>query len=138
LELKKSNTVEKKWTIPSLLKYFRGQRLNFFKFRRDSNPDQFQDGSRTAMPPSHSGLFIEIGSWVTLCGLISRLRRYNFSRSTGADVMITIFCDFCQFSEKKLAFFSKANDMIKFLKKTSCSFEQKWLFFGQFFWRKYL
>jgi hypothetical protein len=27
--------------------------------------------------------------------------------------MITIFCDFCQFSAKKLAFFSKSNVMIK-------------------------
>jgi hypothetical protein len=33
----------------------------------------------------------------------------------GVDVMITIFCDFCQFSAKKLAFFSKSNVMIKFL-----------------------
>jgi hypothetical protein len=29
--------------------------------------------------------------------------------------MITIFFDFCQFSAKKLAFFSKTNVMIKFL-----------------------
>jgi hypothetical protein len=33
----------------------------------------------------------------------------------GVDVMITIFCDFCQFSAKKLAFFSKTNVMIQFL-----------------------
>jgi hypothetical protein len=32
----------------------------------------------------------------------------------GTDVIITIFCDFWQFSAKKLAFFSKTNDMIKF------------------------
>jgi hypothetical protein len=31
----------------------------------------------------------------------------------GVDVMITIFCDFRQFSAKKLAFFSKTNVMIK-------------------------
>jgi hypothetical protein len=31
----------------------------------------------------------------------------------GVDVLITIFCDFCQFSAKKLAFFSKYNVMIK-------------------------
>jgi hypothetical protein len=31
----------------------------------------------------------------------------------GVDVMITIFCDFCQFSAKKVAFFSKTNVMIK-------------------------
>jgi hypothetical protein len=33
----------------------------------------------------------------------------------GVDVMITIFCDFCQFSAKKLAFFSKTDVMIKIL-----------------------
>jgi hypothetical protein len=31
----------------------------------------------------------------------------------GVDVMITIFCDFSQFSAKKLAFFLKTNVMIK-------------------------
>jgi hypothetical protein len=33
----------------------------------------------------------------------------------GVDVMITIFCDFCQISAKKLAVFSKTNVMIKIL-----------------------
>jgi hypothetical protein len=33
----------------------------------------------------------------------------------GVDVMITIFCDFRLFSAKKMAFFSKTNDMIKVL-----------------------
>jgi hypothetical protein len=31
----------------------------------------------------------------------------------GVDVMITVFCDFRQFSAQKLAFFSKTNVMIK-------------------------
>jgi hypothetical protein len=34
---------------------------------------------------------------------------------TGVDVVITIFCDFWQFSAKKFAFFSKTNVMIKIL-----------------------
>jgi hypothetical protein len=34
----------------------------------------------------------------------------------GVDVMIIIFGDFCQFSEKKLAFFSKTNVMFNFFK----------------------
>jgi hypothetical protein len=38
-----------------------------------------------------------------------------FTISSGVDVMITIFCDFRQFSAKKLAFFSKTNVMIKIL-----------------------
>jgi hypothetical protein len=29
--------------------------------------------------------------------------------TSGVDVMITIFCDFCQISAKKMAFFSKTN-----------------------------
>jgi hypothetical protein len=36
--------------------------------------------------------------------------------SPSTDVMITIFCDFWQFSAKKLAFFSKTNVMINFFK----------------------
>jgi hypothetical protein len=32
----------------------------------------------------------------------------------GVDVMIAIFCDFLQFSAKKLAFFSNTNVMIEF------------------------
>jgi hypothetical protein len=44
-------------------------------------------------------------------------RRHRTARSDilhlGIDVMITIFCDFRQFSAKKLAFFSKTNVMIK-------------------------
>jgi hypothetical protein len=33
---------------------------------------------------------------------------------SGVDVMITIFCDFCQFSAKKLSFFLNTNVMINF------------------------
>jgi hypothetical protein len=35
--------------------------------------------------------------------------------ASGLDVMITIFCDFCQYSATKLAFFSTTNVMIKIL-----------------------
>jgi hypothetical protein len=41
------------------------------------------------------------------------------------DVMITIFCDFCQVSAKKLAFFTKTDVMIKFLQKTISSLSKK-------------
>jgi hypothetical protein len=41
------------------------------------------------------------------------------SGKPGVDVMITIFCDFCLFSAKKLAFFSKTNVTIKFLQKVA-------------------
>jgi hypothetical protein len=38
-----------------------------------------------------------------------------FTEASGVDGLITIFCDFRQFSAKKLAFFSKTNVMIKIL-----------------------
>jgi hypothetical protein len=38
--------------------------------------------------------------------------------------MITIFCDFCQFSAKKLAFFSKTNVMIKIFQKLDAVLEK--------------
>jgi hypothetical protein len=48
--------------------------------------------------------------------------------------MITIFCDFCQFSAKKLAFFSKTNVMITIFAKTSRSLSKKNAnFFANFF-----
>jgi hypothetical protein len=50
----------------------------------------------------------------------------------GVDVMITIFCDFRQFSAKKLAFFSKTNVMIKILHNLAV-FSRKRQFFAEFF-----
>jgi hypothetical protein len=53
------------------------------------------------------------------------------------DVMIIIFGVFCQFSAKKLAFFSKTNVMITIFAKTSISLSKKRQFFRQIFRRKY-
>jgi hypothetical protein len=53
----------------------------------------------------------------------TRFKVFNFvviqasgrkTTTPGVDVMIIIFGDFCQFSAKKLAFFSKTNVMINF------------------------
>jgi hypothetical protein len=55
----------------------------------------------------------------------------------GVDIMITIFCDFCQFSAKKMALFSKTNVMIKFLHNLAL-FSVKMSFLADFFRRKYL
>jgi hypothetical protein len=52
-----------------------------------------------------------------------------FQVGPGVDVMITIFCDFCQFSEKKLAFFSKTNVMITIFAKASSSLSKKRQYF---------
>jgi hypothetical protein len=52
----------------------------------------------------------------------------------GVDVMITIFCDFWQFSAKKLAFFSKTNVMINILHNLALIWVKK----RQFFRRKNL
>jgi hypothetical protein len=70
---------------------------------RDSNPDLPQaDAMATA--PRRKGHTKLIKNY-----------KITFADVSGVDVMITIFCDFCQFSAKKLAFFSNTNDMIKFL-----------------------
>jgi hypothetical protein len=47
----------------------------------------------------------------------------------GVDVMITIFCDFCQFSAKNLAFFAKSNVMITIFAKTSSGLSKKRQYF---------
>jgi hypothetical protein len=49
--------------------------------------------------------------------------------NTGVDVMIPIFCDFYQFSAKKLAFFSKTNVMITIFAKTGFVLSQKRQYF---------
>jgi hypothetical protein len=48
-----------------------------------------------------------------------------FFLESGVDVMITIFCDFCLFSAKKTAFFSKTNVMIIIFAKTNSSLSKK-------------
>jgi hypothetical protein len=47
--------------------------------------------------------------------------------------MAIIFCDFCQFWAKKMAFFSKANLMIKFLHKLAVARAKTADFFANFF-----
>jgi hypothetical protein len=49
------------------------------------------------------------------------------------DVMIKIFCDFWQFSAKKLAFFSKTNVMIKILHKIALFLVKNANLFAEFF-----
>jgi hypothetical protein len=51
----------------------------------------------------------------------------------GADVMITIFCDFSQFSAKKLAFFTKTNVMINFFQNLALFWDKNAIFFAEFF-----
>jgi hypothetical protein len=41
--------------------------------------------------------------------------KYYSTQKAGVDVMITVLCDFCQFSAKKLPFFSKTHVMINLL-----------------------
>jgi hypothetical protein len=49
--------------------------------------------------------------------------------------MITNFCDFGKFSAKKLAFFSKTNVMIQFLRNLAFAVSKK-RHFCRNFWRK--
>jgi hypothetical protein len=61
------------------------------------------------------------------------LRDVADTLGSGVDVMITIVCDFCQFSAKKLAFFSKTNVMITIFAKTSSSLSKKRQYLANFF-----
>jgi hypothetical protein len=51
----------------------------------------------------------------------------------GVDVMITIFCDFWQFSAKKMAFFSKTKLMIKILHILALFWVKNANFFAELF-----
>jgi hypothetical protein len=51
----------------------------------------------------------------------------------GVDVTIIIFCDFWQFSAKKMAFFSKNNVMIKILHNLALFWVKNANFFAKFF-----
>jgi hypothetical protein len=54
-------------------------------------------------------------SWVSFWAIFSQTHMVNL-HILGIDVMITIFCDFPQFSAKKLAFFLNTNVIINFFK----------------------
>jgi hypothetical protein len=56
-----------------------------------------------------------------------------FRNSSGVDVMIKIFCDFCQFLAKKMAFFSKTDVMITLFSKASRSLSKKGNILAKFF-----
>jgi hypothetical protein len=65
-------------------------------------------------------------------------RRARLGRALpGADVMITIFCDFRQFSAKKFAFFAKTNVMIKILHNLALFGVENANFFAEFFRENY-
>jgi hypothetical protein len=75
----------------------------------DNNDDDSADFF--APNPSNRGLQSLFGG----AGNAGRSSESLSYQGIGVDVMITIFCDFRQFSAKKLAFFSKTNVMIKIL-----------------------
>jgi hypothetical protein len=49
------------------------------------------------------------GWWRGQVVLALKIKDFEFEYPPGVDVMITIFCDFRQFSAKKSAFFSKTD-----------------------------
>jgi hypothetical protein len=57
-------------------------------------------------------LGIFYGHTLSPVGLINTLDT-SAGEKPGVDVMITIFCGFCQFSAKKIGVFSETNVMIK-------------------------
>jgi hypothetical protein len=60
------------------------------------------------------------------------LKRVGREHKTGVDVMITIFCDFCQFSSKKLAFFLKNQFYDQFFQKLAVVGVKNANFFAKF------
>jgi hypothetical protein len=56
----------------------------------------------------------------------------------GVDAMITIFCDFCQFLEKKIGLFLKIQCYDKLFSKFNLVLSRKRRFFRKIFRRKYL
>jgi hypothetical protein len=56
----------------------------------------------------------------------------------GVDVIITIFCDFWQYSAKKLAFFSKTNVILKILYNLGLFRVKNANSFAEIFGEKYL
>jgi Fe-S cluster assembly scaffold protein SufB len=64
---------------------------------------------------TYSGDFLQYSEKWAIFLKTNVSNRYFVHVSPGVDVMITIFCDFSQFSEKKLAFFKNTNIMIIFL-----------------------
>jgi hypothetical protein len=61
----------------------------------------------------------------------------NSGQKPGVVVMTTNFCDFCQFSGKKLAFFSKNNVTMKLLQNLAVVSAKKPPFCREIFRRKY-
>jgi hypothetical protein len=62
----------------------------------------------------------------------SKWRKQLFD-SPRVDVMITIFCDFCQFSAKQFAFFSKTKCYDQIFAKSSSSLSKIANIFANFF-----
>jgi hypothetical protein len=78
------------------------------KYERKASPQFFTVSMDSIAPPVVCVLF----------GVLQQKfgpRKVTIQLRPGVDVVITIFCDFCQFSAKKMAFFSKTNVVIKIL-----------------------
>jgi hypothetical protein len=74
--------------------------------------------------PLQSYLSLEPG----LFCLTSRAMNGNWP---GVDVMITVFCNFCQVLAKRLALFSRTNVMIKFFHNLALFWVKKRHFLGE-------
>jgi hypothetical protein len=71
-------------------------------------------------------------SWKYVCKMPHRPMPHHYFPSE-VDVMIALFCDFCQFLAKKLTFFSKTNVMIKFFQKLAVVLSKNANIFDKFF-----
>jgi hypothetical protein len=77
--------------------------------------------------------FCFIQHWYENRGKSYQTRLVTVRIPPGVDVMITIFSDFCQFSAKKLAFFSKTNVMIICFQNLALFWVKNANFFAKFF-----
>jgi hypothetical protein len=81
----------------------------------------------------HLSLSLQLPTLLTYWNLYPKYLGLQQKGAPRVDVMITIFCDFCQFSAKKLAFFSKTYVMIKSLHNLALFWAKNDNFFEKIF-----
>jgi hypothetical protein len=67
-------------------------------------------------PQIFGNFFTENRLLRTTKGFVRHFGRFSIKHLSGVDVMITIYCDFTQFSVKKFSFFLNTNVMLIFSK----------------------
>jgi hypothetical protein len=96
--------------IQTLTKW--SSRRSVFKARTGMNADM----KAFSRDRCYDHIFCDFRKFSAKNGVFSKANvMLQSARQAGVDVMITMFCYICQFSAKKIAFFSKTNVMLIFL-----------------------